>query len=75
MLVITLEAVLGITVELGVTYYMFNCLQAIEDLSKALEFEPNSADILHERGNLLEPSLYLFNCHERLKGFNLFSLG
>jgi hypothetical protein len=24
--------------------------QAISDLSKALEFEPNSSDILHERG-------------------------
>ena len=24
--------------------------QAIEDLTKALEFEPNSPDILHERG-------------------------
>jgi hypothetical protein len=27
--------------------------QAIEDLTKALEFEPNSPDILHERGYLL----------------------
>ena len=31
--------------------------QAIEDLTKALEFEPNSADILHERGNLFYPIL------------------
>jgi len=26
--------------------------QAIEDLTKALEFEPDTADILHERGSL-----------------------
>ena len=28
----------------------YMCCQAIADLSKALEFEPNSSDILHERG-------------------------
>ncbi|KAF9619660.1 hypothetical protein IFM89_007981 [Coptis chinensis] len=27
--------------------------KAIEDLTKALEFEPNSPDVLHERGNLV----------------------
>lgn len=32
--------------------FLPTCYQAIEDLTKALEFEPNSADILHERGNL-----------------------
>lgn len=34
----------------GMFYYLF--VQAIADLTKALEFEPNSADILHERGKL-----------------------
>lgn len=33
------------------TDHCFLC-QAIEDLTKALEFEPNTADILHERGIL-----------------------
>lgn len=33
--------------------------QAIEDLTKALEFEPKSSDILHERGQLLSVS-YLY---------------
>ncbi|XP_021908254.1 suppressor of RPS4-RLD 1-like [Carica papaya] len=33
----------------GLTF-LPTCYQAIEDLTKALEFEPNSADILHERG-------------------------
>lgn len=28
--------------------------QAITDLTKALEFEPDSADILHERGDETE---------------------
>lgn len=35
-----------------------NCLlnyQAIEDLTKALELEKNSTDILHERGKVLKP--------------------
>ncbi|XP_052736829.1 uncharacterized protein LOC128197942 isoform X1 [Vigna angularis] len=45
--------------------------QAIEDLTKALEFETNSADILHERGDiesmpfieaLLEPYLCSLIC-------------
>ena len=31
--------------------------QAIEDMTKALEFDPNSADILHERGNFFNPSI------------------
>lgn len=31
-------------------YYICITFQAIEDLTKALEFEPNSPDILHERG-------------------------
>ena len=31
--------------------------QAIKDLTKALEFDPNSADVLHERGNLFNPAL------------------
>lgn len=31
-------------------YYVWIIFQAIEDLTKALEFEPNSPDILHERG-------------------------
>lgn len=33
------------------TNHSFLC-QAIEDLTKALEFESNTADILHERGIL-----------------------
>lgn len=35
--------------------------QAIEDLTKALEFESNSADILHERG-MLSVTENLFLC-------------
>lgn len=36
-----------------VAYLILYFLQAIEDLTKALEFEPNSVDILHERGSFL----------------------
>ncbi|KAL5993850.1 hypothetical protein ACLOJK_038207 [Asimina triloba] len=34
-------------------------VQAIADLKKALEFEPNSSDILHERGNSLMDMFFL----------------
>lgn len=44
--------------------WIFNVLlyQAIADLTKALEFEPDSPDILHERGclNRLNSSIVLF---------------
>jgi len=36
--------------------------QAIADLTKALEFERNSADVLHERGSVLK----IVNYNERI---------
>ncbi|KAJ0096832.1 hypothetical protein Patl1_28575 [Pistacia atlantica] len=45
------RAALGESVEGKMIIYVCKTfIKAIEDLTKALEFEPNSADILHERG-------------------------
>ncbi|PPS19676.1 hypothetical protein GOBAR_AA00895 [Gossypium barbadense] len=44
------RAALGESIELGYIALVNQDIKAIEDLTKALEFDPDSADILHERG-------------------------
>lgn len=47
-------------------YSVLIFLQAIEDLTKALEFEPDSPDILHERGSTFKSSVPYFRFKNRL---------
>lgn len=53
----------------NLTIFTASLYQAIKDLTKALEFEPNSADILHERGKLFNPALTINLCFRKLPRF------